>query len=59
MFDAIERAVRAEPAVFAVVVDAMDEDAAAFYRHFGFIPFASRPLSLLLPVATAMNLMRS
>ncbi len=59
LFDAIERAVRAEPAVFAVVVDAKDEDAAAFYRHFGFTPFASRPLSLFLPAATAMKLMGS
>jgi len=59
LFDAIERAVRADPAVFAVAVDAKDEDAAAFYRHFGFIPFESRPLSLFLPVATAMKLMGS
>lgn len=59
LFDAIERALRAEPAVFAVVVDAKDEDAASFYRHFGFMSFASRPLSLFLPVATAMKLMQS
>lgn len=51
--DAIRRAVRSEPAVFALVVDAKDEAAAAFYRHHGFHPFASRPSSLFLPIATA------
>jgi len=59
LFDAIERAMRAEPAVFAVIVDAKDEDAAAFYRHFGFKSLDSRPLGLFLPAATAMKLMRS
>jgi predicted GNAT family N-acyltransferase len=59
LFAAIERAARAEPAVFTVIVDAKDEDAAAFYRHFGFTPFAGRPSSLFLPVATAMKLAQS
>ncbi len=59
LFDALERTIKAEPAMFAVVVDAKNEDVAAFYRHFGFVSFASRPLRLFLPVATAMNLMRS
>ena len=58
LFDAIARVLRAEPAIFAVIVDAKDEDAAAFYRHFGFISFASRPLGLYLPVATALKLMQ-
>lgn len=57
LFDAIQRAVRAEAAVFTMVVDAKDEGAAAFYRHFGFTPFASRPMSLFLPIATAMKLL--
>jgi hypothetical protein len=46
------RALRADPAVFAPVVDARNEAAAAFYTRFGFRPFASRPLSLFLPLAT-------
>ncbi|AOO83419.1 GNAT family N-acetyltransferase [Bosea vaviloviae] len=58
LFDAIQRAARAEPAVFAMIVDAKDEDAAAFYQHFGFMPFANRPMSLFLPVATAMKLLK-
>lgn len=59
LFDAIERTIKAEPAMFAIVVDAKNEDVAVFYRHFGFVSFASHPLRLFLPVATAMKLMRS
>lgn len=55
MIDAVHRAARADPAVFAIVVDAKGEKAAAFYRHLGFIPFASRSASLFLPVATALR----
>lgn len=57
LFDAIQRAALADTAVFALLVDANDDTAAAFYRHFGFRPFASRPLSLFLPMATAMKLL--
>ena len=39
-------------AVYAVVVDALDERAAEFYRQFGFIPLPSQPLKLLLPMDT-------
>jgi GNAT superfamily N-acetyltransferase len=39
-----------------VVVDAIDERAAAFYAKYGFIPFPSRPLRLFLPVDTIRNL---
>lgn len=59
LFDAIQRVARAEPAVFAMIVDAKDEDAATFYRHFGFKSFVSRPMSLFLPIATAMKLLQS
>jgi len=57
LFDAIERALRAEAAVFALIVDAKDEAAVAFYEHHGFRPFVSRPRSLFLPIATAMKLL--
>lgn len=56
LFDAVQRASRADPAVFALIVDAKDDVAVDFYKHFGFTPFASRPMSLFLPVATAMKL---
>ena len=53
LVDGIERSLRAEIMAFAVVVDAKDDGAAAFYRHHGFIPFASVPESLYLPLAEA------
>lgn len=59
VFDAVEKAARAEPAVFSLLVDAKDEGASAFYRRFGFTPFALSPLRLFLPIATAMKLLSS
>lgn len=56
LFDAIERAVRSEAAVYAIIVDAKDDGAARFYRHHGFLPFVSRPGSLFLAIATAARL---
>lgn len=55
VMDATRRAAGADPSIFALVVDAKDEAAAAFYRHLAFQPFESRPLSLFLPVATALT----
>jgi GNAT superfamily N-acetyltransferase len=49
--DAIDRAFRSEITAFAIVVDAKDDDAAAFYKHNGFIPFVSAPMSLYLPLS--------
>jgi ribosomal protein S18 acetylase RimI-like enzyme len=54
IMDATRRAANADPSIFALIVDAKDETAAAFYRHLGFRPFASRPMSLFLPVVTAL-----
>lgn len=53
--DAIVRILSAarSVAVFAIVVDAKDEDAAAFYERYGFQRFPSRPLRLFLPASTA------
>jgi ribosomal protein S18 acetylase RimI-like enzyme len=51
--DAIARAMRAEPAIFALIVDAKDEVALGFYEHLGFQRFASRPMTLYLPIAEA------
>lgn len=39
--------------IYAIVVDAKHEKAAAFYRDYGFQSFPTRPLRLFLPVATA------
>lgn len=50
--DALDRAARAEIAAFAMIVDAKDEVAAAFYRHHGFIALPDSPLTLFLPLAS-------
>jgi ribosomal protein S18 acetylase RimI-like enzyme len=49
--DALNRAARSEIAAFALIVDAKDETAAAFYRHHGFIALPDSPLTLFLPLA--------
>ena len=41
-------------AVFAIVVDAKDDAAAAFYRRFGFQPFPLQPSRLFLLTSTAL-----
>jgi GNAT superfamily N-acetyltransferase len=57
--DAVRRILSAAStlAVFAIVVEAKDEKAAAFYRDFGFLPFPDRPLRLFIPVADAIEAM--
>lgn len=49
--DAALRAARSEVAVHALVVDAKDEAAAAFYRHHGFEPFGGQSRQLIVPLA--------
>lgn len=56
--DAIMRASRAEPAIFAMLVDAKDEAAAIYYERLSFQRLASRPRSLFLSLATAAQAMR-
>lgn len=50
LWDATMRAARSEIAVYALVVDAKDEQAAAFYRHHGFTAFGSLPRQMVLPL---------
>jgi GNAT superfamily N-acetyltransferase len=45
-------------AVAAIVVDAKDDTAAAFYRHFGFSPLPGRPDRLLLPATVLRTLVQ-
>jgi GNAT superfamily N-acetyltransferase len=52
LWDAVDRASRSEVAVYALVVDAKDEQAESFYRHHGFVAFGSTPRSLILPLST-------
>jgi GNAT superfamily N-acetyltransferase len=51
--DALLRCLESAIVGFALVVDAKDDRAAAFYLHHGFVPFASQPRTLFLPLATA------
>jgi len=53
--DALHRAARSDIAAFALMVDAKDEAAAAFYRHHGFIALPDSVLSLFLPLATVQR----
>lgn len=50
LWDAVGRSLRSEIAVFALVVDAKDDQAEAFYLHLGFVPFGSQPRQLVLPL---------
>ena len=50
LWDAIQRSSRSEIAVFALVVDAKDDQATAFYHHHGFASFGSQPRQLILPL---------
>jgi ribosomal protein S18 acetylase RimI-like enzyme len=49
--DAALRALRSEVAVFALVVDAKDDAAVAFYRHHGFEMYGGEPKQLIVPLA--------
>ena len=53
--DALHRAANAEIAAFALVVDAKDASAASFYQHHGFIALPDTPMTLFLPLATAIR----
>jgi len=56
--DALQRVFQASQvmAVYAVVVDALNEYARDFYHQFGFIPLPSQPLKLFLPMDTIIDL---
>lgn len=52
LLDALQRILKAsdELAVRAVTVDALNDDAASFYRHYGFEPTALAPNTLMAPI---------
>jgi GNAT superfamily N-acetyltransferase len=56
--DALQRIAQASQvmAVYAVVVAALNERAAQFYRQFGFIPLPSHPRKLFLPLDSVTSL---
>lgn len=44
-------------AAMTVVVDAKDENAASFYRHFGFLTLQTRPSRLFVPMLLVAQLL--
>jgi len=54
--DALTRSMRSEVAAYALLVDAKDGSAAAFYKHHGLMELPSQPLKLFLPLATVAGL---
>jgi GNAT superfamily N-acetyltransferase len=59
LMDALRRCLThaAEIAAMAVVVDAKDEAAAAFYKHFDFTPLQSNERRLYLPMKTVASVL--
>lgn len=53
--DAIYRTAQSDIAAYALVVDAKDNFAAAFYEHFGFLRLTRNPLMLFLPLSAAIK----
>jgi GNAT superfamily N-acetyltransferase len=54
--NAFGKVIRSDIGAFAMLVDAKDDAAAAFYRHFGFLPAGTGDRALFLPVATGRAL---
>ena len=54
LVDALKRALQnsAHVASWAVIVDAKDEEAAKFYRDYGFVVLPSKPNRLFLPLTS-------
>jgi len=58
LMDALHRSLEAAAgiAAMAVIVDAKDEEAVAFYRRYGFIPLQQQPARLFLSMNTVAAL---
>lgn len=50
LWDAVERASRSEVAVYALLVDAKDDQAERFYVHHGFVALGGASKTLILPL---------
>jgi len=56
LYDAIARIAHSPIGAHAICADAIDDEAAAFYRKHQFRPLDSRPRGLFLPMKTALLL---
>jgi GNAT superfamily N-acetyltransferase len=61
LMDALNRTLLATQtlAVHAMIVDARDDAAAAFYRKYGFVPFSGEARGLFLPMGTVRKLVEA
>jgi ribosomal protein S18 acetylase RimI-like enzyme len=55
LVDAARRTLQAAPAAYALVVDAKNDQAVAFYQRYLFRPVVDRPRTLFLPLATTQK----
>lgn len=55
LVDAAKRTSQAAPAVYMLVVDAIDDHVVHFYRRYGFRSLPSQPRALFLPMASAQK----
>lgn len=55
LMNAVHRTVQDAAAAFALLVDAKNDQAAAFYQRYGFRMIVSKPRTLFLPLVTAQK----
>jgi GNAT superfamily N-acetyltransferase len=55
IYDALKRAATGEIGVYAIVVDAKDDVAVAFYERHGFVAFESAPRMLYLSISDGLK----
>ena len=55
LMNTVHRTMRDAAAAFALIADAKNDQAAAFYQRYGFRPIAGQPRTLFLPLATAQK----
>lgn len=50
LVNAASRAATSDVGMFAMIVDAKNDDAVAFYRYHGFVAYGSSPMTLIAPL---------
>jgi ribosomal protein S18 acetylase RimI-like enzyme len=55
LMNAVHRTIQDSAAAFALLVDAKNDQAVAFYQRYGFRPIIGHPRTLFLPLATAQK----
>lgn len=61
LFNAMQRAMQASQvmAIYAIIVDALNDRAAEFYRQFGFISLPGQLRKLFLPIDTVSSMIEN